>query len=291
MPDTLIAPPHFLLWQQRRIPLTQPFLIGRAADNDVVLENSETSRRHAMLFAQGQDWWITDMGSRNGILLNGIRLHHARRLHHADELRIGTETFAFHSTESSPRAAATLPGATTLVSQEAQTDAAQGPIICELIVATADGVILEGDQAARWFFGKTLERSQSAAHTLLPAAVRQWLERQTAHSRPEGAALELLEADRRVIVTLCRRREGRCFLLVREESVQAHAARLQALGLSAREAEVMLWITEGKTNPEIALILAVTVHTVNRHVEHIFKKLDVDNRQRAIVTVLERLGK
>jgi DNA-binding CsgD family transcriptional regulator len=61
-------------------------------------------------------------------------------------------------------------------------------------------------------------------------------------------------------------------------------------GLSAREAEVMHWVCEGKTNPEIAAILTVTIHTVNRHLEHILAKLGVDNRQRAIVAVMERLG-
>jgi ATP/maltotriose-dependent transcriptional regulator MalT len=34
----------------------------------------------------------------------------------------------------------------------------------------------------------------------------------------------------------------------------------------------------------------VTAHTVNRHMEHIFKKLGVDNRQKAVKAVMERLG-
>jgi hypothetical protein len=34
----------------------------------------------------------------------------------------------------------------------------------------------------------------------------------------------------------------------------------------------------------------VIIHTVNRQMEHIFANLDVDNRQKAIVTVMERLG-
>ena len=93
-----------------------------------------------------------------------------------------------------------------------------------------------------------------------------------------------------MIVTLCRCNEGRFFLLVREESAQAAAERLQALGLSPREAEVLHWVCEGKTNAEIAQILRVTIHTVNRHLEHILAKLGVDNRQKAIVAVMERLG-
>ena len=52
----------------------------------------------------------------------------------------------------------------------------------------------------------------------------------------------------------------------------------------------MRWVCEGKANSEIAAILDVTVHTVNRHMEHVLAKLGVDNRQKAIVAVMERLG-
>jgi DNA-binding CsgD family transcriptional regulator len=77
-------------------------------------------------------------------------------------------------------------------------------------------------------------------------------------------AERLQEEDRRVLVTLCRCLAGRYFLLVREESIQVATQRLSSLGLTAREAEVMHWVSAGKTNPEIAQILSVTIHTVNR---------------------------
>ena len=96
-----------------------------------------------------------------------------------------------------------------------------------------------------------------------------------ADGKPGSAPLELQETDRRVVVTLCRCNAGRYFLLVREESEQVATERLQSLGLSAREAEVMHWVTEGKTNPEIAVILGSARRTVEKHVEHILEKLGV----------------
>ena len=79
-----------LLWKGRRVMITQPCLIGRAPDNDVVLlDDAEASRRHAMIFRHGDDWWLSDMGSRNGIRVNGMKLSHSRRLRDGDELRIG----------------------------------------------------------------------------------------------------------------------------------------------------------------------------------------------------------
>ena len=93
-----------------------------------------------------------------------------------------------------------------------------------------------------------------------------------------------------MVVSFSRCKEGRCFLLVREESAKIAMERLQGLGLSGREAAVMHWVCEGKKNPEIAQILFVSVHTVNRHMEHIFIKFGVDNRQKAIKAVADRMG-
>ena len=46
-------------------------------------------------------------------------------------------------------------------------------------------------------------------------------------------------------------------------------------------------MAEGKTNPEIGVILRVTVHTVKKHTEHLFAKLGVENRNAAARTVWE----
>lgn len=54
-----------------------------------------------------------------------------------------------------------------------------------------------------------------------------------------------------------------------------------AFDLSLREAEVLLWITHGKSNKEIAEILDLSPRTVNKHLEQIFDKLGVENRTAA----------
>jgi len=56
--------------------------------------------------------------------------------------------------------------------------------------------------------------------------------------------------------------------------------------LSTREQEVLLWVTEGKSNAEIAIILGISSHTVKHHMEKIFSKLGVENRHAAMLWAL-----
>lgn len=64
---------------------------------------------------------------------------------------------------------------------------------------------------------------------------------------------------------------------------------LLGLNLTPREAEVLYWLSEGKTNPEIALILSSARRTVEKHVEHILEKLGVENRAAAARIALDAL--
>ncbi|MDQ1210313.1 DNA-binding NarL/FixJ family response regulator [Acinetobacter baylyi] len=52
--------------------------------------------------------------------------------------------------------------------------------------------------------------------------------------------------------------------------------------LTQREAEVSHWLALGKTNKDIAEILELSPRTVNKHLEHIFEKLCVENRTAAV---------
>jgi DNA-binding NarL/FixJ family response regulator len=67
-------------------------------------------------------------------------------------------------------------------------------------------------------------------------------------------------------------------------------AALIPLGLSSREAEVLYWIAEGKTHPEIATILGAALRTVHKHAENIYRKLNLENRSAAMRLALETLN-
>lgn len=56
----------------------------------------------------------------------------------------------------------------------------------------------------------------------------------------------------------------------------------QDFGLSDREVEILHWVTAGKTNSEIGMILDISAFTVKNHMQRVFKKLDVMNRAQAV---------
>ncbi|WP_347986621.1 response regulator transcription factor [Methylomonas sp. AM2-LC] len=61
----------------------------------------------------------------------------------------------------------------------------------------------------------------------------------------------------------------------------------QKLKLTFREAEILMWISRGKTNKEIGLILNTSPRTVNKHLEHIFEKLGVSTRAAAVTKAIQ----
>jgi DNA-binding NarL/FixJ family response regulator len=63
-----------------------------------------------------------------------------------------------------------------------------------------------------------------------------------------------------------------------------------ALGLTPRVAETLLWLAQGKTNPEIGSILGISEATVKKHVLDIFGHLGVETRTAASLRALEILS-
>lgn len=65
----------------------------------------------------------------------------------------------------------------------------------------------------------------------------------------------------------------------------------EQLNLTDREAEVLYWIANGKTNREVAEILVMSPRTVNKHLEQVFPKLGVENRTAAAGIALRVLSR
>src|SRR3712207_5443138 len=70
-------------------------VIGRSRDCDVVLSDPNVSRRHAELRANGRAWVIADLGSTNGVKVNGRRIQGTAPLNPGDRIALGTADLRF----------------------------------------------------------------------------------------------------------------------------------------------------------------------------------------------------
>ena len=157
--------------------------------------------------------------------------------------------------------------------------------------AAGDAIVgLDADGRVRWM----TPLAQSWLQTALepdgtpPAALRRWLH----DSQARGGSFNLALLGHRLSFSRLRAAAGGGALLLvqRNEPVPDPLSLMQALRLTSREAEVLYWVAIGKTNPEIATVLDMSPRTVNKHLEHVYAKLNVETRT-AAATVAQTRGR
>jgi len=73
-------------------------ILGRGVNCDLQLQDSEVSRRHAMIEIKGETGTITDLGSTNGTYVDGVRIQQ-KAIEPHQEFSLGTTTLMFIVTE------------------------------------------------------------------------------------------------------------------------------------------------------------------------------------------------
>jgi hypothetical protein len=79
-------------------------VIGRSVDCNLTIEDPLVSRQHAGIALDEDGGTVEDMGSRNGVRVNGVRIQGATRLADGDRVRIGTQDFVFCRVEAAGKA-------------------------------------------------------------------------------------------------------------------------------------------------------------------------------------------
>lgn len=97
-----VAPPsHLTLITDpapgRHFSLSGLNLLGRAVDNTIRLDEATVSSHHARLSFQGGQWWLEDLGSKNGTGLNELDLMEPTVVTYGDRLRLGTVELELNS--------------------------------------------------------------------------------------------------------------------------------------------------------------------------------------------------
>src|SRR5688500_17382256 len=92
------APASILSAGDRVVITSGELTIGRAEENGLVVAHERVSRHHARVYAERDRWWVADLGSRHGTLLNGERLREdARPLENGDAIAIADRELRFLS--------------------------------------------------------------------------------------------------------------------------------------------------------------------------------------------------
>lgn len=158
----------------------------------------------------------------------------------------------------------------------------------EIIVLRRSGRHLISSRAAYWF--KQYFPNGSPRLDQLPDELEGWVKREAGRAgrgqtlATPSAPMVVESDDTRLAVRLIPDSPND-LLILEEERTKVDYSALLRLGLTPREAEVVHWVGEGKTNPEIGTILRARPRTVAKHLEKIFAKLGVETRGAAAARV------
>lgn len=112
----------------------------------------------------------------------------------------------------------------------------------------------------------------------LPDVVMHWFAPAASHALPQPPPWVTERGGEQLVVRLTGTHRGHFHFLLEEKASAGSPKRLEMLGLTPREAEVLFWIAQGKTAADISTILGCRIATVNKHTERIFVKLGVETR-------------
>jgi len=164
-----------------------------------------------------------------------------------------------------------------------------------MVVRERDGRRLWQTALAR----RMLSEHFGGEDTDTPPELMAWIARESLRRRAgaEPAGLTVARGARRISFALHPMPDdggepvpGEWLVVMRESDDAAIVeAMALALELTAREAEVLYWVVQGKTNRDIGDILGTSHRTVTKHLEHVFEKLGVETRTAAAALAMARV--
>lgn len=144
-------------------------VLGRTADADIMLPDSDVSRRHALVRSAGGRTVITDLGSTNGTRVNGRWIEQPWELHPGDEVAVGSCVLRYDAAGAGARpgpdgGTAVMPAAVPMEHGQARGPApgdgwprpAPAPVASQTASAHGGGTVVQGLRDAvhaRWHIG------------------------------------------------------------------------------------------------------------------------------------------
>ena len=94
-PDPRRASARLRLDGRTEVLGSQGAVLGRSRESDIVIDDANVSRRHAEIRPSGASWTVRDLGSTNGIKVNGRRVDAPQSLKPGDTIELGTTRVSF----------------------------------------------------------------------------------------------------------------------------------------------------------------------------------------------------
>jgi len=186
---------------------------------------------------------------------------------------------------------------TTKRKREAAAVKAKPQLLCDVIGTAGQGQVVFTHGGARCVVHSTRHgmadcfngRLQKPKGLPAPAQTGSWFPPALSSSKKkntpgtEGPA----ECKGRRLSLRCVRMAGQCLLFLEGQQATLQTSSLKPLRLTQREAEVLAWASQGKSNKEVGSILGLSVRTAGKHLEHIYSKLGVESRTAAAARAFE----
>lgn len=156
-----------------------------------------------------------------------------------------------------------------------------------LFAVSEDGAVLWSTPQAGRLLASLGPGSDAAG---LPAAAREWLRGCLAGTAANALTVTDRAGAAYALSFIGRTADEVLLRLSREAAPGAGVERLRArLPVTGREAEVLLWLSRGKSSRDIGEILGLSHRTVTKHLEGIYAKLGVENRTAASIIAARHL--
>jgi DNA-binding CsgD family transcriptional regulator len=164
------------------------------------------------------------------------------------------------------------------------------------VILAESGQVQFCTERARGWISEYFEPSRGTDQ--LPESLQRWVRYQRSLLKKDGDVspprkpLVLEREGKRLVVRLVggHPEDEEHLLILEEHPPRFSTGSLEPLGLTRREAQVLLWVARGKTDKEVAALLYVSPRTVKKHLEHVYEKLGVKSRTEAVALTLRRLG-
>lgn len=162
----------------------------------------------------------------------------------------------------------------------------------------ADQFLVSADAsgAVRWFTPQAYRlleahlRDGGDGVLMLPPDLVDWLnDRAASDSGTDQRGIDETDESLRITFVRASAPLERLFKLARRSNQADTAMLRERFALTPREIEVATWLAKGKSNRDIAEILALSPRTIDKHLEVIFAKLNVENRTSAAALVIDAL--